>query len=103
MTPGDNTAWGELRRREAWLWLAFWGTIPVGITAGMLLGERLLWVVMAWLALVAYRATLLFKVRCPRCGKLFFRREYYETYDYSNVFAGACLNCGLRKWSDSIA
>jgi len=33
-------------------------------------------------------------LRCPRCGRPFFRGRFYW-----NVYAGSCMHCQLPKWS----
>ena len=48
-----------------------------------------------WMAFYLVAGIRFQTFKCPRCGKWFFAKWWYH-----NVFAGRCVQCGLRKYAD---
>lgn len=97
-SPFATTTWEEYRRWRKWsliLTLLF----PPGVTAlsvplVLLLQSEIpaFAIAFAWGAAVFWVSLRPARHKCPRCGEMFFKSWY------TNTFTKRCLNCGLKKW-----
>lgn len=93
-------AWSAYRKKRWVVVLVFLGFLPIGFPLAVALsrlsgsGSAFYMVAFGWaLALVVVYVRLAF-FPCPRCGKAYFSRWWYY-----NPLSGACVHCGLPKWS----
>jgi hypothetical protein len=89
--PDHEAAWARHRHNVKWTWLSFVGVFLA--MAGLHLlpfGERLAWLpVLAFVVVGGKYASASNRLRCPRCGQLFFIKGR------TRVAAPSCRHCGL--------
>jgi hypothetical protein len=92
--------WQEYRKRRNLFFLIWLGYIPaVGLTTilvSRMIGTFTPSFVFAgvWMVLFAIAGTRLSGWRCPRCGKPFSRKSWYD----KGLLARKCVHCGLAKF-----
>ena len=50
----------------------------------------------AWMAFFVIAGNVFVRFPCPRCGKAFFAKWWYQ-----NTFARRCVHCGLPKYVEA--
>ncbi|MBI2679959.1 MAG: hypothetical protein HYX25_03000 [Candidatus Solibacter usitatus] len=82
-------------------WFAFLGYVPMMSIAGLLSFtlfhnfSLLFAFAIAWLATLIIAGFHLSSWRCPRCGKWFAAKWWYN----KGFFARKCVHCGLPKYA----
>src|SRR5258708_5154540 len=56
----------------------------------------LITVVISFLAAISYFCFRFWRLRCPKCGKLYF---FKEKSIFAHPYTSNCLNCGLEELS----
>jgi ribosomal protein S27AE len=87
MSDSPNTAWASYRRWR----IAMWISLPVLFAVMWWPGSG------EWLKLLACTPAMICLwamqwLKCPRCGKTFFRDHMWRPLEES------CVHCGLPKW-----
>jgi hypothetical protein len=96
-----NSPWKSLQRRERvgiGLWLGYLpGTIVLGRVLSNALGSEIayLGVALVWMAACLLVVFWTGSIRCPRCGK-----PFYRWWGYQGSYARQCAHCGLPKWAE---
>jgi len=96
--PALETAWRDLNRRTAILWLLFFGCIPGMFLLTYLLNDVLLQeapffvVALAWMGAIAWAGSRMASFACPRCNKAFFENWYFFKPLRQN-----CAHCSLTR------
>ena len=94
--------WQQYKRRRNQFWLVFASYIPVclAVTLVSIKLFRTLTpafvVAFFWMGLFAFTGIRAQMCRCPRCGKWFAAKWWYNL----GFLARRCVHCGLPKYSN---
>jgi predicted RNA-binding Zn-ribbon protein involved in translation (DUF1610 family) len=102
IAPSGGPRWNEYRRRRGWFYAAL-VACPLTILAlgmivpGLVASDAPVTVlIFAGMTAIGITSARMAYFRCPRCGKLFFRKGWMR-----NSFAQSCMHCGLPKWAEA--
>jgi hypothetical protein len=93
--------WRKYKRTRNLFWLMFVGYVPVVFAVSLLLFKLLhntspgFAFALAWMAGWMVTGIRLNTWRCPRCGKWFAAKWWYN----KGFFARKCVHCGLPKYT----
>jgi hypothetical protein len=102
MTEPHNSpdVWRDFRRRRRW----HFGTLLGGVVAVPLVGasfdalfdsEAPFYIATAvWMVAILVSEVWLSLVKCPRCGRQFFRSFWFQ-----HILLDECIHCHTRKYS----
>ena len=87
------------RRQRQWIHVSVFGfgaACLIGYSLDWILKSHMPFIVLgaSWFIAALFTGAKVQRLKCPRCGELFFFGTTYK-----NEFASRCLNCGLPKWS----
>jgi hypothetical protein len=87
-------AWKDLHRRKRLFWWLFFGWIPAGSLAALVLRRLWLPVMLAYMAALVLVSLWLPLFICPRCRQRFF--SWWQRDPFGATSADKCANCGLQ-------
>jgi len=90
-TAAEADGLADIARRANWVWGSVVAGVPIMLGAGLLLGQRSVFVLLVWAAVVFGLCGWHLVARCPRCHQYF---NWSERHRHS--FADACTHCGLE-------
>jgi predicted RNA-binding Zn-ribbon protein involved in translation (DUF1610 family) len=99
----DWKEYRRLRRKFLLIWLGFVPAVGTfAFTVNLLLRTFVPGFIfaVAWMIWFATASVEIGQFACPRCGKVFCRKERLLSVNWGLV-ARKCQNCGLRKFSQS--
>ena len=101
-----ESAWRDLNRRSAVLWLVLLGCVPGILLLVDPLSELffrdgpflVLVVALAWMPAIAWAGSRMASFICPRCTGAFFNDRVFFW-----PLRRACAHCHLQKWAKDIS
>jgi len=96
-----KSPWRSLQQREWLVFLLWLGYIPGVLILGYPLSRvfdsetPFIIVGLTWMGAFAIAGIALSSFRCPRCGKPYFRKWWFN-----NPLARKCVHCAFPLWSE---